>query len=188
MPNYDVTVVADAKNGEIKKLHLSEYINPILASIPVVKDQAKGKEVKWDGNFETFSMKGHFTNTQYSISLFDFIGLDKKVQVTGSGEIYPLAGTKMSAMEVIMLDNTGKISEILQKNTGGKTLPMRLAGPGFDLKPDYAYTISKLAKGALKTKGEEKLKEAVLKNIDKVVPAAAREKVQGLLNGLFKKK
>ena len=74
------------------------------------------------------------------------------------------------------------------KNTGSKVLPMKLSGPGFDLKPDYSYTINRLAKGAIKTKGEEKVKEAVLKNLDKVVPAAAKEKVQGLLDGFFKKK
>jgi hypothetical protein len=56
------------------------------------------------------------------------------------------------------------------------------------MKPDYGYTISKLSKGALKTKGEEKIKEAIGKNIDKIVPEAAREKVKGLLNGLFNKK
>jgi hypothetical protein len=187
-PAYDVTVVADAKNGEIKKLNLSDFINPMLASIPVVKDKVKGKEVKWNGNFETFTMKGHFTNSVYSIPSFDFVGLDKKVQVTGSGEIYPVAGAKISSMDVVMVDNTGKISDVLVQNTGSKNLPMRVSGPGFDLKPDYAYTIAKLSKGALKTKGEEKLKEAVMKNIDKVVPAAAKEKVQGLLNGFFKKK
>lgn len=187
-PTYDVTVVADAKNGEIKKLNLSEYINPMLANIPIIKDQVKGKEVKLNGNFETFTMKGHFTNTQYSIPSFDFVGLDKKVQVTGNGEIYPMPGGKLSTMDVVMVDNTGKISEILLKNTGSKNLPMRVSGPGFDMKPDYAYTITKLSKGAIKTKGEEKIKEVVLKNIDKIVPAAAKEKVQGLLNGLFKKK
>ncbi len=188
MPNYDVTVSMDAKNGEIKKLNLSEYINPMLANIPVVKDQVKGKEIKWNGNFETFTMKGHFTNTVYSIPSFDFIGLDKKVQVTGNGEIYPVAGKNLSSVDVVVIDNTGKISEILIKNTGSKNLPMRLTGPGFDLKPDYGYTISKLAKGALKTKGEQKVKEVVLKNIDKIVPAAAKEKVQDLLNNFFKKK
>jgi hypothetical protein len=188
MPAYDVTVVADAKNGELKKLNLSEYINPMLANIPIVKDQVKGKEVKWNGNFETFTMKGHFTNNQYSIPAFDFVGLDKKVQVTGNGEIYPNPGGKLSTVDVVMVDNTGKISDILLKNTGSKNLPMRLVGPGFDMKPDYAYTITKLSKGALRTKGEEKAKEVIMKNIDKLVPAAAKEKVQGLLNGFFKKK
>lgn len=187
-PTYDVTVIADTKKGEIKKLNLSDYINPMLANIPVVKDKMKDKQVKIDGNFETFVMKGHFTNEQYSLSSFEFIGLDKKVQVTGSGEIYPQVGSsKLSTMDVSFVDNTGKISDVLQQNVGTKVLPMKLSGKGFDLKPDYAFTVGKLAKGALKTKGEEKIKEVIQKNIDKIVPAAEKEKVQGLLNGLFKK-
>jgi hypothetical protein len=187
LPTYDVIVVADAKKGEIKKLNIGEYINPMLANIPVVKDQVKDKQVKVDGNFETFNLKGHFTNNQYSLNSFEFIGIDKKIQVNGSGEIYPIAGKNLSTMEVSYIDGTGKISEVLQKNVGTKVLPMRLAGPGFELKPDYGFTINKLAKGALKTKGEEKLKEVVQKNIDKIVPEKAKEKVKGILNGLFKR-
>ena len=187
MPSFDVTVVADANKGEIKKLNLSEYINPMLANIPGVKDQVKDKQVKFDGNFETLSLKGHFTNSAYTLTAFDFVGLDKKVQVTGSGEIYPAAGSKLSSVDVNVTDNTGKISEVLLKNTGSKVLPMRVTGPGFEMKPDYNYTLTKLAKGALKTKGEEKIKEVVQKNIDKIVPEAAKEKVKGILNGLFKK-
>lgn len=188
-PGYDVNVIADAKKGEIKKLNISDYINPILASIPVVKDQVKEKQFKFDGNFETLTMKGHFTNSQYSISSFDFVGLDKKIQVTGSGEIYPVVSSgKMSTMEVNFTDNTGKISDVLVKNVGTKILPLRLSGPGFELKPDTSFTISKLAKGAFKTKGEEKVKEVLQKNIDKIVPAEAKEKVKGLLDGFFKKR
>ena len=161
----------------------------MLANIPVVKDQMKDKQLKIDGNFETLTMKGRFTNTQYNIATFDFIGLDKKIQLSGNGDIYPQVGSgKNSAMEVNFIDNTGKISDVLLKNVGTKVLPMRVSGPGFDMKPDYGYTISKLAKGALKTKGEAKVKEAIQKNIDKFVPAAAKEKVKGLLDGFFKKK
>lgn len=188
-PQYDVNVIADAKNGEIKKLNISDYVNPILASIPIVKDQVKDKQIKVDGNFETLTLKGRFTNTQYTLSLIDFVGISKKVQVTGSGEIYPQPGAgKNSVMEVNFTDNTGKISDVLQKNVGTKVLPLRVTGPGFDLKPDYGYTVSRLAKSAYKTKGEEKLKEAVQKNIDKIIPSAAKEKVKGLLDGFFKKK
>lgn len=187
-PVYDVNVIAEAKKGEIKKLNLSDYINPLLANIPVVKDKMKDKQVKIDGNFETFTMKGRFTNSQYNISSFDFVGLDKKVQVSGSGEIYPQPGSsKLSAMEVNFVDNTGKISEVLLANVGTKVLPIRVTGPGFDMKPDYGYTVSKLAKGAVKTKGQEALKKVIDKNLDKLVPEAAKEKVKGLLNGLFKK-
>jgi hypothetical protein len=188
-PVYDVNVVADAKKGEIKKLNISDYVTPLLANIPVVKDKMKDKQLKIDGNFETLTMKGRFTNALYNISAFDFIGIDKKVEINGSGEIAPLPESgKTSVMEVNFIDNTGKISDVLLKNVGTKVLPMRVTGPGFSMKPDFNYTISKLAKGALKTKGEEKAKEAIQKSIDKYVPAAAKEKVKGLLDGFFKKK
>jgi hypothetical protein len=187
-PAYDVNVIADAKNGEIKKLNISDYINPLLSSIPVVKDKMKDKQIKINGNFETLNMKGRFTNIVYSLTSFDFVGIDKKIQITGSGEIYPVAGAKQSAVEVNVTDNTGKISEPLMQNTGSKILPMRVTGPGFDMKPDYQYTIGKLAKGAMKTKGQEEIKKVLDKNLDKIVPAAAKEKVKGLLDGFFKKK
>lgn len=188
-PLYDVNIVADAKKGEIKKINISDYVNPVLANIPIVKDKMKDKPIKIDGNFETLTMKGRFTNAVYSISSFDFVGIDKKVQVSGSGELYPQPGSgKMSVMEVNFIDNTGKISEVLQKNVGTKVLPLRLTGAGFDLKPDYGFTVSRLAKGAFKTRGEEKVKEALQKNIEKIIPPAAKDKVKGLLDGFFKKK
>ncbi len=188
MPLYDVSVQTEANKGEIKKLNIGEFINPILANIPVVKDQVKDKQLKLDGNLETLNLKGRFTNAEYQLASFDFIGIDKKVQITGSGNIFPIAGKENSRMEVNFIDNTGKISDVLQKNVGTKVLPIKLSGPGFGLKPDYGYTVQKLAKGAMKTKGEEKLKEVVQKNIDKIVPENAKEKVKGILNGLFKKK
>lgn len=187
LPSYDVTIITSATKGEIKKLNIGEYINPLLSNVPVVKDQMKDRQIKVDGNFESLNLKGRFTNDQYALNTFEFIGLDKKVQLNGQGDIYPIAGKNSSTVEVNFIDNTGKISEVLQKNTGTKILPMKLVGSGFALKPDYSFTINKLAKGAIKTKGEEKLKEVVEKNIDKIVPEKAKEKVKGLLKGLFKK-
>ncbi|NOT77393.1 MAG: hypothetical protein HOP07_00135 [Bacteriovoracaceae bacterium] len=187
-PAYDVNVLVDAKKGEIKKLNISEYINPLLANIPMVKDQVKDKQVKLDGNFETLNMKGRFTNTTYTISSFNFIGLNKKVEMTGSGNIYPLPGSpNMSVMEVNLTEN-GKVGDLLLKNIGSKVLPMKVSGPGFAMKPEYQYTLSKIAKGALKTKGTEAAQKIIEKNIDKLVPEKAREKVKGLLDGFFKKK
>jgi hypothetical protein len=91
-------------------------------------------------------------------------------------------------MEVNFTENEGKIADILQKNIGSKTLPLRLVGPGFGLKPDIQYTVSRVAKSAFKAKGEDAIKKVLDKNLDKIVPAAAKEKVKGLLDGFFKKK
>lgn len=187
-PRYDVNVAVDAKNGEIKKLNISEYIMPLLASIPVVKDQLQDKQLKVDGNFETLNMKGRFTETTYNLASFNFIGLNKKVEITGSGTIYPIPGSsKNSGMDVYFTENA-KIGELLQKNIGAKVLPIRLSGPGYAMKPEIQYTLSRIAKAAVKTKGVEAAQKVIDKNIDKIVPEKAREQVKGLLNGLFKKK
>lgn len=187
-PGFDVNVSVDAKNGEIKKLNISDYLAPILASIPVVKDQVGDKQVKIDGNFETLTMKGRFTPDSYTISSFNFIGINKKVEVNGSGAIYPAPGsTKTSSFDVYMTEN-GKIGDVLQKNIGSKVLPVRVSGPGFAMKPEIQFTVSRVAKSALKTKGVEAAQKVIEKNIDKIVPEKAKEQVKGLLDGLFKKK
>lgn len=186
-PLYDVNVAVDAKNGEIKKLNISEYITPLLAKIPLAKDHLQDKQLKVDGNFETLNMKGRFTETTYTLSSFNFIGLSKQIEVTGEGIIYPSPlSSKNSTMDINFTENA-KIGEILQKNIGTKVLPIRLSGPGYAMKPDMQYTLSKIAKGAAKTKGVEAAQKIIEKNIDKIVPEKAREKVKGLLNGLFKK-
>jgi len=187
-PRYDVNVAVDAKNGEIKKLNISEYITPLLASIPVVKDQVQDKQLKLDGNFETLSMKGRFTETTYNLANFNFIGLNKKVEITGGGVIYPVPGSaNKSSMDVYFTENA-KIVEFLKKNLGTKVLPIRLSGPGYAMKPEIQYTLSRIAKGAAKTKGVEAAQKIIDKNIDKIVPEKAREQVKGLLDGFFKKK
>jgi hypothetical protein len=187
-PKYDVNVALDAKNGDIKKLNIGEFINPLLSSIPMIKDQVGDKQLKLDGNFETLNMKGRFTDTTYNLASFNFIGLNKKVEITGSGTIYPVVGApNNSSMDVYFTENA-KIGELLQKNVGVKVLPIRLSGPNYAMKPEIQYTLSRIAKGTIKTKGVEAAQKVIDKNIDKIVPEKAREQVKGLLNGLFKKK
>ena len=188
LPKYNVNVAMDAKKGEIKKLNISDYITPLLANIPIVKDQVSGKEVKLDGNFETLAMKGNFTNTKYALQSFNFVGINKRVEVTGSGDIYPEIGaSEKSNMEVNFTEN-GKIGDILQKNLGVRALPMRLVGPGFAMKPEAQFTLLRVAKSAAKTKGVEVVTKIIDKNIDKIVPEKAKEQVKGLLDNLFKRK
>lgn len=198
-PKYDVQVDLNVRQGEIKKLNVSDYVNPVMKGIPVVKNFYTGdKELKLDGNFETLLLKGKFSDEAYQLAQFNFLGLGKKVEINGSGLISPNPNGA-STMDVNFTDNTGKISDILQKNTGSKILPLKLTGNGFTLKPDVTYTVSKLAKGALKTKGEEKLKEAAGKAVEKaadkllkgkvndlIKSEETKEKVNNLIKGLFK--
>jgi radical SAM superfamily enzyme YgiQ (UPF0313 family) len=67
-------------------------------------------------------------------------------------------------MDVYFTDN-GKIGEVLQKNLGSKVLPIRLVGPGFAMKPEVQFTISRVAKSAAKTKGVEAVTKIIEKNM-----------------------
>jgi 2-phosphoglycerate kinase len=73
------------------------------------------------------------------------------------------------------------------KNLGTDKLPLKLTGIEFALHPDYAYTISAVAKGALKTKGKEVVKQQATKLIEKVIQNdELKEKAGKLFKGLFK--
>lgn len=182
-PIYDVDVNVEAVNGELKKVNVTEYLQMAIASIPMIKDKIPADKVfKIDGGFDQFSLKGKFTQDKYNLQQFKFVASKKVAEIEGSGEIRPLGG---SFVESTFLDNTGKISAPLEKNTGTKILPLRFQGQGFMLKPDYEYSMKKLAKGALKTKGTEKIQEAAQKGIEKVadkfLKGAAKDKVDNLL-------
>ncbi len=206
-PQYLVELNGKLKNGEIKKLNLSEYVNPVLKGIPVVKEFYKeDKEISLDGNYEELTLVGNFSDKNYILKEFKFIGINKKAEIIGTGNISPMPNGQ-SSIEATLSDNSGKVSEILQKNTGSKILPLKLTGLGYSLKPEVGYTVSKLSKGVLKTKGEEKLKEVTAKLSEKIKENAAekikdifkkdqdgqgsgggaKEKVNSLLKGLFKK-
>ncbi len=185
-PQYDVNADLSVKKGEIKKLNITDYVNPVLTGLPVVKEFYKGdKELKINGDFETLTLTGKFDHKNYAISKFSFIGIGNKVEINGSGNISPIS-TGNSLMEVNFTDNSEKIGPVLQKNTGSKILPLRLSGLGFSLKPEVSYTVSKLAKGAFKAK-EEKVKEVIKDKLNDVLKSDdAKKKVNNLLKGLFK--
>lgn len=183
-PIYNVNVSVDAKKGEIKKLNISEYLTPLLEKIPVIKEQVDKKGVKIDGNFETFKMNGKFSNEIYNLLNFNFVGINKKIEINGSGVIYPSINAKKESEIEASFSENGKIGELLLKNTGARILPIKLSGLGFALSPNLEYTLQRIAKEAAKVKG----KELAQKTLEKLVPEKTKEQVKGLLKGLFKRK
>lgn len=185
---YNTNVNVTANKGEIKGLNLTEKVQSLLSSIPLLKDKidsAKNYEVS--SNFETLSFKGNFKHDFYQIDKFEFIGIDKKVEIKGNGKIYPPPSKESADFFVDFTDQTGKISGILEKNVGTKTLPMKLVGEGFSLKPDYSYTLSKLAKSGFETKAKGKLQEKASEKIKDILgDKINKQGVDKLLRGIFK--
>ena len=65
--------------------------------------------------------------------------------------------------------------------TGNNSVPLKIAGSGFSLKPDVGYTVGKLAEQAAKKKAKEEGKKALEKLGDKLL----KGKGDKLLKGLF---
>lgn len=186
-PSFNINAALEAVNGEIKDINLKDFVGPLLAGIPLLNSIAKDKDLDVGGKFESLSLKGNFTDSAYKLDSVKMLTKNKTIEVSGSGLLVPDIKKNGSVMDVVFIDN-GKIGEKIKQSIGSRELPMRLEGPGFSLKPDIGYTLGKIAKTAAETKGKEALKKVIDKNLDKVIPADAKDKVKDLLNGFLKKK
>ncbi|MBT5095394.1 MAG: hypothetical protein HOM21_14180, partial [Halobacteriovoraceae bacterium] len=177
-PRYNVNVKVSAIDGTIKGLDLSSKVSGVFAKIPGMK----GKSKKFDipEGYETLLLNGRFQETKYNISKIHFVGIKKKVDIKGSGPIYPPPLKKDADLKLSIIEHSF-LAPLLQKEAKTNALPIRLKGPGFALTPDYAYTTKKLAKGVAKTRGKKALK----KGLNKFLKGKGGGKVDKLLKGLF---
>jgi len=191
LPKHDFVTNISAVNGELVGVNISEHVNGIVSSLPIVKDKVKkDKKYNVDGTFERLTFKGRLKDTHYNLKKYYFLGLDKKVEIKGNGNIYPISKNKKGSLLLTFVDNTGKISGPMVKHVGTKVMPVKMVGYGFALQPDYGYTIKKLSKAAYKKKGKKVVKKQAKKQIkkltDKFLKGDNKKKVNKLLKGLFK--
>jgi hypothetical protein len=198
-PKYNVIIDTKAINGELKGLNISEHVNGLVSKLTILKGKVDAnKKYDVDGNFERLIFKGNLKTYEHQIKTFDFVGVDKKIEINGSGKIVMLPQKNRSEMKINFKDNTGSVSKTLKKEAGTEILPLRLKGTGYELVVDYPYTIKKLAKSAYKTKGKAKIKKIVNKKLkkklgkkaeslaDKLLKGKGKKKINKLLDGLFK--
>lgn len=194
---HDIAVDVTAKNGEIKGIDISEKINLVLAKVPMLKEKLGDQAVKVPSNFDNFVFQGKFKEDHYALNKILFIGAGKMVEITGNGNLYPLSTKDEGIVDLDYIDGSGKIGPLLEKNVGTKILPVRLKGIGLALMPDYAYTAGKLAKGAIATKGKEKLQDLAGKLLKSksgegdqkkspINEVLKNKKVDSLMKGFFK--
>ena len=179
---YDVKTSLNAKNGELKGINVDEYVKKVyglVEKISVLKGKLPKKEVKVDGNFEKLGLIGRFRESSYDLKKFNFVGINKKIDLSGSGTIYPPPSLKEGKVYVDFKDSLG-LPKIMVKNVGTDTLPLLFKGKGYDLSPDYGYSTKKLAKKALKTKGKKQVNKAVNKLKKKLFKSSDGKDQKGL--------
>ncbi len=182
---YNVNANITAKDGEIKGLNIKKYVKQMVSYVPLIKNKVKDKDINISDEFETFVVRGKFKHTKMDIKRIHFIGIKKKVEIKGNGVIYPISKTKKGVINLNFKDKKGKFSKILRKEIGTETIPVRLTGYQFELRPDYAYTIKQLTKKAAKTQVKKRGKKAVKKITDKLLDGKKNKKLKKLIEGLF---
>lgn len=191
-PQYKIDLAVSATQGEIVGLNLSGPINQLLSTLPILQGKIPAdRTYEFDESFETLLLRGKFTHQKYDINRYEFKGIDNKVEVKGEGFVSPMGTAGASQLTLTVKDNTGKISEVLQKNVGMTELPVRLVGQEFGLKPDIEYTLSRVAKSALKNEVKKRVTPEVQEKVEqKVDEQINRLKEQGKeqLNKLFRRR
>ncbi len=186
---HDVQVDVSATKGELKGFDIGTKVKELIDNVSLLKGKIPNiSNFNPDGNFESLDFAGRFQNELYNISKFNFIGVNKKVEVNGEGNIYPISKKEQSIFDLSVKDNAGILTPHLKKYAGTEILPMRLKGVGLVLNPDYSYTMEKLGKAAVKKNKDVVVKKAVEKISDKFLKNdEQKEKVKDALKSLFKK-
>ncbi|MBF0359741.1 MAG: hypothetical protein HQK49_01965 [Oligoflexia bacterium] len=170
--NYNVDYDLKILSGAIKGIKINEVVGGVLNKIPYLADVLAQKNYKISNDFERLSIKGNSKKDSLFINDFEFMGIKNKVELKGRGILFAAETKRQSNLEVDYIDHSDVLAPILEKNIGVNILPMKLSGPGFNLTPDYAYTLDKLAKLALnksKDKLTQKLKGELQNKIQDVV-------------------
>lgn len=182
LTKYNLQVNVSAKDGELKKLNVVDYVKDTIAGIPILKDKVAKDGINFSNKFDSLDLSGNFKQDHFQISKFSFVSNKGQLIANGSGEIYPLPNLPESALEFEVVDKSGKLSQELKKNIGSEALPLRVAGPQYSMKPDIAYTLKKVSKGAIKTQGKEQLKKFGEKLLED-----KKDDIKNIFKGLLKK-
>ena len=165
---HKVKVSLAADQGKLKGIDVNSYLQKVwrvAGKIPQLKGRIDpNRKMLVDGSFDKFELEGNFAQDHYQLSKFYFLGMKKNIEVKAHGSVYPNPLGKEGKIfaevkEFKVLDS------LLKKHTDVTAFPVLFKGRGFDLRPDYGYSIKKLSKGKLKEqkqklrqKGRDKLK------------------------------
>jgi hypothetical protein len=143
----------EAKEGKIKEFDMEKHILKIFEMVPFLTASKKEDVGSWvTGDFQSLQLNGKINNEQVMLDKIHFLGINKKIEIKGKGEINK---TKNSQVDIDFIDHKGTISASLKKYTGTDILKFRFKGTGYDLKPDYGFTVNSLGKGLINNELEE---------------------------------
>ena len=168
---YNVQTSIGAKNGSASGMNLKDKLGRLvrkLEDIPGLKGKMKKVELKKLNAFKEIKLDGNFSERQWKIDKFRY--LEKTIDLNGRGIVYPPPVKRQGEMNMDLI--VKNISSVIRKETGLKSIPVRLKGINFSLTPDYGHTVEKLIAAMAKKKTKETIqnkgKELLKKNKDKL--------------------
>ena len=178
--NYNVNLGLKIWNGHWHGMDLSEYTRKIiddLSSVPSLGSEIKGKSLKISSKFEKASLKGDFSHKRWDLKRYSFVGDDLSLE-GGKGRIYPPPSNQKSVLPVEV--DWKYLRPVMSRKFVRNSLPLRLSGVGFALKPDISFVTKKLSRGLMKKRSGK-----VIKKLEKKIHQNSEGNVKDLFKGLL---
>ncbi|MFI5390608.1 MAG: hypothetical protein ACHQYQ_04530 [Bacteriovoracales bacterium] len=154
-----------ALDGAVKEFNMEKHIIKVISSVPFLYATKKEEVGTWvTGDFQLLQLNGKMDKERIVLDNIHFLGIKNNIEIKGKGE---LNKTQNSQVMIDFIDHKGVISAPIKKYTGSNVLKFKFMGSGFDLSPDYGYTINSLGSQALKA-NEKDLEEAGVKFLKKL--------------------
>ena len=181
---YNMKTDLTAQNGSVHGLKLGKRLDKFIAKlekVPGLKGKInKDKKYNLD-TFKTLKVKGHFSSKTYRFDEIFYVESKNKLKMDMNGAVYPPMVKKQGRLNLNFSSKIAGISKIIKKQTNLNSIPVRLKGMGFDLEPDYSYTVRKLATAMAKNTA----KKGIKKLGDKLLKGKSKNKIKELLKGFL---
>ena len=185
--SYDAFLKGNSVKGELKNYDLSGMVNSHVDkvnSLPYFNKKPL-KKVKLPQDYEKIYFDIHASSKKTIVKKVTFQGVKRKIEIKSQGTLVPKGN---SELYVNIFDSKRNYLKFL-KEVDMTSFPTKLKGAGYDLKPDYDYTLKfvrKKAEKRLKKKAKKAVKKAAKKELKKLEKKILKDKkVKDLLKGLL---
>lgn len=175
--SLDGTVNIRAENGRLKTIDMADSIKGIMGKVPFLKNTPPPNI---DESFKSMRADLKFNKGTMDANPLEMIGSDRGLDVKGKSHILLTDMTQETYVDV------HDPHALLPKEIGnGKdaVLQLKVTGPVAGPKTDYGYTAERLAKNVVKNQA----KDAIGKELGKVLGGGNKDKAQDGVNNVLKK-
>ena len=156
MRSMNGTVNINAANGRIRSLNIQESLAGVMDKVPFLKGKSAPK---FDEGFESMRADMKLAGGVIDANPFEVIGGGKGLTIKGKSKI-------QESLEQETFVDVYDPHQLLPKEiSNGKdvAVALRVYGPISAPKTDYEYTVSRLAKNAIKNEGQKVLQKGLQK-------------------------